>query len=107
MPKLKLAGDGAAAVRPSASTLGGQDVFGHGNLLLAGCLVSGRGVLSAAIGSPGLRVELQAALVAVAGVDGPVAAGLALCDLVPLGVGGGAGGAGAQEGGAATEDCAG
>ena len=60
-----------------------QDAFGHGNLLLAGCLVSGRGVLSAAIGSPGLRVELQTTLVTVSGIDVPVTAGLASSYLIP------------------------
>ena len=52
------------------------------------------------------RGELQSALVAVAGVDGPVAAGLAAGDLVPFAVGGRAGLAGEREA-AATDDCAG
>src|SRR5690606_22342095 len=38
---------------------------------------------------PGAEVELEAAVVAVAGVDGPVAAGLALREPVPHGVAGG------------------
>ena len=38
----------------------------------------------ATVGLPGSRAELQAAVVAVAGVDGPVATGLALCDRVPV-----------------------
>ena len=42
-------------------------------------------VAGAAVGAPGLQVELQAAVVAVAGVDGPVAAGLALGEAVPHG----------------------
>ena len=42
-------------------------------------------VARAAVGAPGLQVELQAAVVAVAGVDGPVAAGLALGEAVPHG----------------------
>lgn len=36
--------------------------------------------------------ELQSALVAVAGVDGPVAARFALCEAIPVGIGGSAGG---------------
>ena len=45
----------------------------------------------AAVGVPGGLRELQAAVVAVAGVDGPVAAALALGDGVPGGGGGGGG----------------
>src|SRR5699024_2555687 len=37
----------------------------------------------AAVGLPGLQVELQTAVVAVAGVDRPVTAGLALGQVVP------------------------
>ena len=59
---------------------------------LAG-LVGGGGVLRAAVRGPGGGGELQTAVVAVAGVDGPVAAGLALGDGVPLGGGGGGGAA--------------
>src|SRR5690606_19511733 len=66
------------------------------DLLGLGGLVRGRGVLGAAEGLPGGAGELQAAVVAVAGVDGPVAAGLALGDLVPDGAGGG-GALGADE----------
>src|SRR5688572_24513581 len=43
----------------------------------------------AAVGLPGAEVELEAAVVAVAGVDGPVAAGLALREGVPDGAAGG------------------
>ena len=39
---------------------------------------------------PGARRELQPALISVAGVDGPVAAGFAACDFVPFAIGGGA-----------------
>src|SRR5699024_11497729 len=57
-------------------------------------LVGGGLVLRAAVALPGLLRELQAAVVAVAGVDRPVAAGLAGGDLVPAAgrVRGGAGG---------------
>src|SRR5690606_20978755 len=81
--------------------------LGDDDLLLAGGLVGGRGELAAAVCGPGARRELQAAVVTVAGVDGPVAAGLALRDLIPLGVGGGVGGTGAEESGTAAEDSAG
>ncbi|MFB9070908.1 hypothetical protein ACFFX0_06765 [Citricoccus parietis] len=53
----------------------------------------------AAGGAPGARRELQAAVVAVSGVDGPVASGLALSQGVPAGGRGGGGGCG--EGGQA------
>ena len=43
------------------------------------------GQTGAAVGLPGAEVELEAAVVAVAGVDGPVAAGLALREGVPHG----------------------
>src|SRR5690606_21668313 len=59
-----------AAVVPHA----GRD----GDLLLAGGLVRQRRVVGAAVGAPGTGVELQAPVVAVAGVDRPVARGLAL-----------------------------
>src|SRR5690606_7720625 len=59
------------------------------DLLGLGGLVRGGRLLAAAEGGPGGAGELEAAVVAVAGVDGPVAAGLALGDLVPDGVVGG------------------
>ena len=55
---------------------------------------------------PGAGRELQPALVAVAGVDRPVAAGLAAGDLVPFAIGGGARLPGEGEA-SATDDCAG
>src|SRR5690606_14205197 len=64
-----------AAVVPHA----GRD----GDLLLAGGLVRQRRVVGAAVGAPGTGVELQAPVVAVAGVDRPVARGLALREPVP------------------------
>src|SRR5699024_6452341 len=63
----------------------GLDLLGDVDLLGAAGLVGGGGVLAAAEGPPGLTRELQAAVVAVAGVDRPVAAGLALRDAVPDG----------------------
>ena len=77
-----------AAHRPGATALSGQHALGDGDLLVLGGHVRGRGVLAAAVAGPGARRELQAALVAVAGVDGPVAAGFAAGDLVPFAVGG-------------------
>src|SRR5699024_3468456 len=50
-----------------------------------------------AVGLPGGLGELQAAVVAVAGVDGPVATGFALRDRVPVVVGVGRGGAGGHQ----------
>ena len=51
--------------------------------------MGGRRELATAVAAPGAWRELQAAVVTVAGVDRPVAAGFAACDDVPLGVGGG------------------
>jgi hypothetical protein len=75
------------AHRPGAAALGGQHPLGDGDLLLAGCLVRGTGELAAAMRGPGALRELQPAVVPVAGVDGPVAAGLTSGDGVPLLVG--------------------
>src|SRR5262249_13436713 len=61
-------------------------LVGDGDLLGLRGEVGARGVLAAAVAQPGRRVELEAAVVAVAGVDAPVATGLALRDLVPDGV---------------------
>jgi hypothetical protein len=55
---------------------------------------------------PGALRELQPAVVAVAGVDGPVAAGFAVGDPVPFAIGGGAGLPGEGEA-SASEDRAG
>src|SRR6202008_4147676 len=65
----------------------GKDSLGDGDLLIPSGLVSGRGELAAAMCGPGARRELQAPVVPVAGVDGPVAAGLATRDSIPLLVG--------------------
>src|SRR5699024_5178580 len=73
------------AGRPGAPALSGLDLLGDVDLLGAGGLVRGGGVRAAAEGLPGARAELQPAVVAVAGVDGPVPAGLALRDAVPHG----------------------
>src|SRR5699024_2694164 len=81
------AAQGTAAVRPGARALRGQDLLGHRDLLALRGLVRARGVLGAAEALPRLLGELQAAVVAVAGVDRPVAAGLAGGDLVPAGRG--------------------
>ncbi|VXA90338.1 conserved hypothetical protein [Curtobacterium sp. 8I-2] len=68
------------ACGPGTPALRGEDALGDGDLGLA---AGGGGVASATVRLPGAEVELQAAVVAVAGVDGPVAAGLALRELVP------------------------
>ncbi|MPM27839.1 hypothetical protein SDC9_74353 [bioreactor metagenome] len=74
--------------RPGTPALGGLDALGHGDLLLAARVARRAG---AAVRCPGRRGELQATGEAVAGVDGPVAAGLALGDPVPHGGAGGGG----------------
>ena len=83
-----------------------QHALGDRDLLFLGRQVRGGRVLAAAVRPPGARRELQAALVSVAGVDRPVAAGFAACDLVPFAIGGGAGMPGEGEASAA-DDCAG
>src|SRR4030081_38179 len=62
----QLATDGPG---PVAAT-GVADLRRDGDLLLTGGLARQSGVLGAAVGVPRLLVELQAAVVAVAGVDG-------------------------------------
>ncbi len=79
--------ESVAAHRPGAAALGGQHSLGDGDLLFAGGLVRRTGELAATVGGPGALRELQPAVVAVSGVDGPVAAGLASSDSVPLLVG--------------------
>src|SRR6478735_6303464 len=70
-----------ATHRPRAVAAGGvTDPFGHGDLLLTAVLV---GATRTAVRLPGAEVELETAVVAVAGVRGPVAAGLAGGDPVP------------------------
>ena len=80
--------EAAAADRPGAAALGGEHALGDGDLLFLGGQVRGGRVLAATVRGPGALRELQPAVVAVAGVDGPVAAGLAAGDLVPFAVGG-------------------
>ena len=68
-------------MRPGAvATLGRGDPLGDGDLLLTAVLV---GYDRSRRTPPGAQAELQPAVVAVAGVGGPVAAGLALGDPVP------------------------
>ena len=85
----------ARAGGPGAPALLGQHPLGDDDLLLAAA--RGGPATRAAEGPPGAGGELQAAAEAVAGVDGPVAAALALRDAVPdgaAGVGVGRGGGG-------------
>src|SRR5690606_24966875 len=70
-----------AAHRPRAGALARENVLGDADLLFAAGVA---GVAGAAVGLPGALRELQAAVVAVTGVDGPVAAALALRDSVPV-----------------------
>ena len=59
--------------------------------------------LSATVCAPGGRGELQAAVVAIAGVDLPVAAGLTLCEAVPIRIRSCGGGGGHGSGGGAND----
>src|SRR5699024_2910617 len=92
---------GRVRATPGLETAIGLDPVGHGDLLLAGGEVRAGGEVATARALPRPNVELQAAVVAVARVDRPVAGRLALGDPVPhRGVGGveagTAGGAGAR-----------
>ncbi|EDY47610.1 hypothetical protein SSCG_00639 [Streptomyces clavuligerus] len=92
-------------MRPGALALDRQDLLGGEDLLPLGGEVGAGRVVQTAEARPGRLGELEAAVVAVAGVDGPVAAGLALGDLVPGRDGGGCGGRGGEQtGGQAGRD---
>src|SRR5690606_23786715 len=80
------------ADRPCTDALSGEHVLGDADLLLARGVARGAG---ATVGLPGALRELQAAVVAVTGVDRPVATALALCDGIPV-AGCGVGGTGTQ-----------
>src|SRR3954454_8375267 len=77
-------GEAAAADRPGARALSSQDPLGDGDLLALRREVGPRGVGGAAVGVPRRLAELQPAVVAVAGVDAPVAARLAPGDGGPV-----------------------
>src|SRR5215207_2705624 len=86
----------SGAGRPGAPPLRRLQVLGDPDLLLAGRV--GRAARATG-GLPAALRELQAAVIAVAGVDGPVAARLALRELVPdTGAGAGGGGGGLRGG---------
>jgi hypothetical protein len=70
-----------AAARPGTNTLSLQHIVRDPDLLLA---TSVMGRSAATTGTPGAHGELQPAVVAVTGVDGPVAARLARRDGVPV-----------------------
>ena len=74
-----------SANRPCTNALSFFDFFCDGDLLFACCFVGGGGVLGSSVGVPCLWCELESALEAVSGVGGPVAAGFALGDGVPVG----------------------
>ena len=76
----------ARAGRPGRPAAGVVEDVAAADLLAAAGLV---GAPRAADAAPGAQVELQPAVVAVAGVDRPVAAGLALGEPVPLAARGG------------------
>lgn len=82
---------------PGAGPLPVQHPFGDGDLLLTGGEVGAWRVLRTAERGPGGAAELQPAVVAVAGVDGPIAAGLAGGDLLPDLARGGPGRGGGDE----------
>ena len=84
------AGERATADRPSALPLGGKHALGDCDLLFLGGHVRGRRILAAAMAGPGARRELKSALIPIAGIDRPVAAGFAAGHLIPFAVGGGA-----------------
>ena len=73
---------------PGATTLARQHALSDRDLLFLGGQLGRRGVLAAAVRGPGACGELDTAVVAVAGVDSPVAAGLATGYLIPFAVGG-------------------
>src|SRR4051794_25541069 len=73
-----------AADRPGARTAGVVHLGRDGDLLFPRGQVGPLGVGPATVGQPGPVVELQAAVEAVAGVDVPVATGLAGRDGVPV-----------------------
>src|SRR5690606_16522567 len=79
---------------PRAPALAVQDLLGDGDLLGLGGVVGAVGVLTAAEALPRGGGELQAAVEAVAGVDAPVAAALALSEPLPRVNAGGLGGRG-------------
>ena len=89
MPRSAWKSELPGAGRPRSVTAAGiPDLRRDLDLLLPGGAVGGRGVGSAAELGPGRPVELEAAVVAVAGRDRPVAGGLALGEPVPGRVGG-------------------
>src|SRR5690625_528496 len=90
------------AGRPCTPALALQHVLGNCDLLFPGGV--GR-VTGAAMSFPGLGQELQASVVAVAGVDRPVTTGFALGERVPGGVGASAGGSHHCSGGEQATDC--
>lgn len=68
-----------------AGALAQQDILGDADLLFARSLVRHA---VAAVGGPGRRRELQAAVVTVTGVDRPVATALASSNSIPVVAGG-------------------
>ena len=94
-------GQALTARRPRALALAGEHALGDGDLLFLGGQVRGGRVLAAAVTTPGAGRELQSALIAVSGVDGPVAAGFAAGDAIPFAIGRGAGMPGEGEASAA------
>src|SRR6188472_2400129 len=74
-----------AAGRPRLVPAGVAEAFGDRDLLLAGRLLRVLGKFAAAVALPRRIAELEAAVVAVAGIGRPVAARLALGQLVPHG----------------------
>src|SRR4051794_28220724 len=91
-----------AADRPGAGALRREHPPGDRNLLGLAGAVGARGVLAATEAAPGPAGELQSAVVAVTGVDLPVATALAGGDPVPHGSGGA--GRGAADGGDADSE---
>ncbi len=82
---------------PGGDALGREQLLGHSDLLRPAGLVGARGVVEPAVPLPVLLGQLQAAVVAVAAVLAPGAAGLALGDTVPRRAVGRAGTGGSEE----------
>src|SRR5262245_16846133 len=74
-----------AAYRPSTPALQCLSHLGYCDLLFSCGQVGARRITQSTVALPGVLVELHTAVEAVAGVDGPVTAGLARGERVPRG----------------------
>ena len=74
----------ATAGWPRTDALSAQNALSHGDLLLARSQVRARCELSATVTDPRTMGKLQAAVVAITGVDLPVSTGLTRSNSVPI-----------------------